>query len=339
MAPSSVIQTRAFLFQGERMQVRHGMRIRTKQGLALAISFALVASFATAVRAEDPGSTPGVPNDADSKQSLSELNKKLTNPVSSIWSLQFQQNNFRVSPGPGAGQRWSTNLIFQPVTPVAINDDWNLITRPVIPLFASQAHPGVGDPSDPDRSTAFGDITLLNLISPSEKLVGQWLLGVGPSWIFPTAPSDFTGQGKYQVGPGVLAGYLSDKWILGALVQNWWSFAGDGGRADTNGMNLQPIASYFLPHGWNVGYSGNILANWDAERGRNVWTVPVGALVGKVHKFGKLPIKFTLGVQWFPIQPEEYGQDWNVQIQITPVLPKLVKGTLADPSSLQFGLH
>jgi len=134
-------------------------------------------------------------------ESLSDLNKKLTNPVSSIWSLQFQQNNFRVDPGHGQNGRWSTNLIFQPVMPVAINDDWNLITRPVLPLFVSQAHPESGNPSDPDRSTAFGDITLLNLISPSPKLVGQWLLGVGPTWIFPTAPSEFTARGRTRSVP------------------------------------------------------------------------------------------------------------------------------------------
>lgn len=289
-------------------------------------------------RAEEETAAPAAAEDHADADSLEEINKKLTNPVSSIWSLQFQQNSFRVSPGHGESGRWSTNLIFQPVMPVAIDDDWNLITRPVIPLFVSQAHPEVGDPSHPDRSTAFGDITLLNLVSPSPKLVGNWLLGVGPTWIFPTAPSDFTGQGKYQVGPAALAGYLSEKWIVGALVQNWWSFGGEGHRPDTNGMNLQPIAAYFLPGGWSVGYSGNILANWDADRGRDVWTIPVGAAVSKVHKFGKLPIKFSLGLQWFPIQPEEYGQDWNVQIQITPVIPKLVQGQLADPSSVHFGM-
>lgn len=299
------------------------------------VAFALLA--AAPLRAEDEPAAPAAAED-HAADSLEEINKKLTNPVSSIWSLQFQQNNFRVSPGHGESGRWSTNLIFQPVMPVAINDDWNLITRPVLPLFVSQAHPEVGDPSHPDRSTAFGDITLLNLVSPSPNLVGNWLLGLGPTWIFPTAPSDFTGQGKYQVGPAALAGYLSEKWIAGALVQNWWSFGGEGSRPDTNGMNLQPIAAYFLPGGWSIGYSGNILANWDADRGRNVWTIPVGAQVAKVHKFGKLPIKFSLGLQWIPIQPEEYGQTWNVQIQITPVIPKLVHGNLADPSSVHFGM-
>ena len=302
--------------------------------VSMLVLLVLAISAMAPAHAEEEAAAP----EPTGAKALIELNKQLTNPVSSIWSIQFQQNNLRVSPSPGEGERWSTNLLFQPVMPVAINDDWNLITRPVIPLFVSQAHPEVGDPSHPDRSTAFGDITLLNLISPSEKLVGQWLLGVGPSWIFPTAPSDFTGQGKYQVGPAALVGYLSEKWIAGALTQNWWSFAGKGDRADTNGMNLQPIAAYFLPDGWSVGYSGNILANWDAKRGRDVWTVPIGAQVAKVQKLGKLPVKFSLGLQWIPIQPENYGQTWNVQIAITPVIPKLIKGNLAEPSSLRFGL-
>jgi hypothetical protein len=295
--------------------------------------------FASPTAAEEVAAPQQAAEGDQSAQSLSEVNKKLSNPVSEIWSLVIQQNTGRVDPGHGENPRWSSNLIFQPVLPVAITDDWNLITRPVIPLFASQPHPEVGNPSRPDRSTAFGDTTLLQLISPGPKLAGDWLLGVGPSWIFPTAASDFTGQGKWQVGPGAVVGYLSDKWILGALVQNWWSFAGEGGRADTNGMNLQPIAAWFLPNGWSVGYSGNILANWESDRGRNTWTVPVGAAVSKVQKFGRLPVKFSLGLQWFPVQPENYGQDWNIQLQIVPVIPKLIKGNLTEPSSLQFGMH
>ena len=304
------------------------------------LSFVAIGATAIApARAGEESVAPAAASAADDSQSLSDVNKKLSNPVSEIWSLVIQQNTGRVDPGHGENPRWSSNLIFQPVLPVAVTDEWNLITRPVIPLFASQPHPEVGDPGHPDRSTAFGDTTLLQLISPGPKVAGNWLLGLGPSWIFPTAASDFTGQGKWQLGPGAVVGYLSEKWILGALVQNWWSFGGEGGRADTNGMNLQPIAAYFLPKGWSVGYSGNILANWESNRARNTWTIPVGVAVSKVHKFGRLPVKFSLGLQWFPVQPEQYGQDWNVQLQIVPVIPKLIKGNLAEPSSLQFGMH
>ncbi|HME70766.1 MAG TPA: hypothetical protein VKM54_12985 [Myxococcota bacterium] len=119
-----------------------------------------------------------------------------------------------MSPGIGfdQGERWSSNLLFQPVLSVALTPDWNLITRPVIPLFVSQPHPQESDPTHVDRTTAFGDTIWLNLLSPSSKLVGEnWLLGVGPTWIFPTATSMWTGNGKWQVGPSAVVGYLSEK--------------------------------------------------------------------------------------------------------------------------------
>ncbi len=273
------------------------------------------------------------------EESSTELNKQLTNPVSSLWSLQFQQNNFRVDPGEGEGNRWSSNLLFQPVLPVAISDDWNLITRPVIPLFVSTPRPDPepGDPTNVGRSTAFGDITLLQLVSPSPKLAGNWLIGFGPTWIFPTANSDFTGQDKYQVGPAALVGYLSEKWILGGLFQNWWSFGGSDQVPAVAQMNFQPVAAWFLKGGWSVGYSGNILANWKNSAGSD-WTVPIGASVAKVVKLGKLPVRFALGVQWMAVQPDLYGQKWNFQLAVTPVIPKLIRGNLVDPGQMQFGL-
>jgi hypothetical protein len=291
--------------------------------------------------AEDPSAAaaPVREEDAGSREDLGEINKQLTNPVSSIWSITFQQNNYWLDPGEGRNLRWSPNLLFQPVLPIGISEKWNLITRPVVPLFVSQPRPEPepGDPTHIGRSTTFGDITLLQMLSPSPALAGSWLLGLGPSWIFPTAASDFTGGGKFQVGPGALIGYLSDKWILGALIQNWWSFAGDDSRLGASSMNLQPVASYFLPDAWSIGYSGNILANWknDAE---DTFTVPIGASVAKVVKLGKLPVRLALGVQWMPVQPDRYGQKWNIQVIVAPVLPKLIKGYLTDPSRMTIGL-
>ena len=54
-------------------------------------------------------------------------------------------------------------------------------------------------------------------------------------------------------------------------------------------MNLQPIAAYFLPDGWSIGYSGNVLANWKADKAGDVWTVPLGLSLSKVVKFGHFP--------------------------------------------------
>jgi hypothetical protein len=309
------------------------MRHRSGPSLLAVLTLALAAS-AAAEQQPPADADAGAAPQAD----LGAINKQLTNPVSSLWSITFQQNNFRIDPGLGQEERWSSNLLFQPVLPIGITEEWNLVTRPVVPLFVSQPHPEGGDPTDVGRSTNFGDITLMQLVSPGPQLAGGWLLGLGPSWIFPSAGSNWTGSGRWQLGPAALAGYLSDKWILGALLQNWWSFAGPDSRASVRSMNLQPIASYFLPDAWSIGYSGNILANWN-NAGSDTFTVPIGVSIAKVVKLGKLPVRFALGGQWMPIQPDAYGQKWNLQLVVAPVLPKLVKGYLSEPSGMSFGLH
>jgi hypothetical protein len=250
--------------------------------------------------------------------SASELNRQLTNPVSSIWSIANQFNNFELNNG-----HWNNNWNFQPVLPISVTEDWNLITRPVMPFYNIVPHETA--PGQFERAAGLGDLALLELLSPAHS--GNWVLGAGPTAIFPTATSEFTGQGKWQLGPSVVVGYLTKEFFLGVFPQQWWSIGGEHGRPDTNQMNLQPIAAIFFGEGWSVGYSGNILADWTAPS-EDVWTVPVGLALSKVVKFGRLPVKLQLAVQYMPVHPRISGQEWNVQVSITPVLPKLIKGVL-----------
>jgi len=259
--------------------------------------------------------------------SLHELNRQLASPISSFWSIGFQQNNYLLEID-GKKNHWNSNLNFQPLIPVALTNDWNLITRPCVALFNTVPHPRNDQSLDIERTTGVGDTILAEMISPSPDLVGNWMFGLGPTFIFPTASSDHTGQGKWQVGPAAVAGYLSHKWVLGAFVQNWTSFGGSGNRTETNHMNLQPIVAYFLPDGWSIGFSGNILANWKADRAGDTWTVPVGLGVGKVIKLGRMPVKLGLAVQYMVHHPDSFGQAWNIQLTVVPVLPKLIKGNL-----------
>jgi hypothetical protein len=252
------------------------------------------------------------------EESASELNRKLTNPVSSIWSISNQFNNFELNNG-----QWNNNWNFQPVMPVSLTKDLNLITRPVMPFYNIVPHET--SPGEFARDAGLGDLTLLELLSPANS--GNWVLGAGPTAIFPTATSHFTGQGKWQLGPSVVVGYLTKEFFIGVFPQQWWSIGGEHGRPDTNQMNLQPIATIFFGDGWSIGYSGNILADWTAPS-EDVWTVPVGLGLGKVVKLGRLPVKIQLAVQYMPVHPRISGQEWNVQLQITPVIPKLIKGVL-----------
>ena len=276
------------------------------------------ASSATSRAAGSDAPEPASPSPAEDAADANKLAQELANPVANLWSLQFQFNNFQLT-----NDRWNNNLNFQPVMPVSLTKDVNLITRPVIQVYNSV--PYETSTGAEARTTNFGDWTQLELFSPAHS--GCWLLGFGPTFIFPTAGSVYTGQGKFQVGPALVVAYMTPKFILGVFPQQWWSYAGDASRPNTSQINIQPIANLFFEGGWNVGYSGNITASWK-DPGDNRWTVPIGIGVGKVVKFGRLPVKISLAGQYMVMQPDPVGQKWNVQIQLTPVLPKLIEGTL-----------
>ena len=269
--------------------------------------------------------TPAYPQASAPHQiSSNELAMQVANPVTSLWSIQFQFNNFKLESAnldPASG-KWAENLLFQPVMPVSLTKDVNLITRPVIPLYVSVPHPGAM--GQLERTTTFGDMILAEVLSPANS--GHWLLGAGPSFIFPTAHSDFTGDGKWQLGPAAVVGYLTDKFLVGAFAQQWWSYAGESDRRATSHINIQPFARLFLGEGWSVGYSGNVLADWKA-RDDDVWTVPIGVGISKIVKFGRLPVNLQIAGQYIPVRPQG-GPEWNVQVQVTPVIPKLIKKTV-----------
>ncbi len=316
--------------------------MKTRAGLAIAALLALLVSVSA--RAEDPPETTAPPPDQPDataqpptksrQESLTAINKALTDPVSEAWSIGLLSSSFRISPGGDRQDRWSSDLLLVGGFPVSVTPNWNFITRPSIFLFHSQLHPQPSDPTHLERTTAFGDIVLLQLIAPSKQLVGNWLIGIGPTWILPTGVSAWTTSGKWQVGPAGLLGYLSEKWILGALVQNWRSFGGSG-PFKTNSLNLQPIAAYFLGSGWSIGYSGNILANFEVSRSENVWTVPVGVQISKVVLLGPVPVKIALSGQWMPVRQTTLGQVWNVGLLVQALRPKLLRGYLSEPSSLR----
>jgi len=71
----------------------------------------------------------------------------------------------------------------------------------------------------------------------------------------------------------------------------------------------------------------NILVDWKASGGNRV-TFPIGLGMGKVVRFGKLPIKSQIEGQYVPVRPDPAGQMWNIPIQITPVIRVLVKRNL-----------
>jgi hypothetical protein len=123
-------------------------------------------------------------------KSLDEVNKQLSNPMSTNWAFQIQESTYWLN----KPDRSVVNLQFQPVFPLALTDDWNLITWPVFQVMNSS--PYVNESGNLHRVIGFGDTIAATLISPSPKLSGPWLLSVGP---FPTACNSRLRQNKWQL--------------------------------------------------------------------------------------------------------------------------------------------
>lgn len=295
---------------------------RPNRTCTTALAFVMVVACAMSASAQSAPAPEG--EESSPALSASELAKEISNPVTSIWQLQFQFNNLELESDPlsPVSGDWMYNLYFQPVMPVSLTDKINLITRPVFTLYQSVPYPTAT--GSIERETDFGDMILAQVLSPAGT--EPWIWGVGPTWIFPTAGSDLIGQDKWQVGPAVGGGYITSKFMVAALAQQWWSFSGDSDREDTSHINILPLIYRFFGEGWSVGYSGAILADWKAESGEK-WTVPLGLSLAKVVMLGRLPVQVQVGGQYFVEKPLG-GPEWNCQLQITPVIPRLIKKTL-----------
>src|SRR5450755_4192845 len=158
-----------------------------------------IASAQTAPNSPSAGESAGESNTPDQKKSLTEVNKELTNPISSIWSITFQENTYWLNMPTGHSDRNQIAATFQPVLPIALTRDWNLISRPVIPIFNST--PYLNNSGNFHRVTGFGDTVFVTMLSPTERLVGRWLLAAGPTFIFPTASNRRLGQNNGNSDP------------------------------------------------------------------------------------------------------------------------------------------
>jgi len=252
--------------------------------------------------------------------SAAEVSKQAANPLANLWLMQIQQNTNWVGMPANNGNRVQSNLQFQPLMSVKVKDDWNLITRPVLQMFNST--PFLDQTGQDKRVTAFGDTVLALALSPSRKLAGNWLLAAGPSFIFPTATNSLLGQNTWQVGPAAAVGYQGKNFITYVFPQQWFSVGGDGRKASH--MLLYYAFVHVYSNGWSVGTNPSMSVDWEASRG-NKLAFPVGLQVGKLRKLGPLPVKFDVQAQYYAVRPQVYGPKWNLQLQITPILPSLIK--------------
>lgn len=285
-------------------------------GLAAALA-CFTALQDAAARAAPSESTSLAAHDA-----ATEISKNVADPVSTTWSLKVK-NNLLFLDVAGHADPVQYQLQFQPTLPVLLTPDLKLITRPEFTLVDDK--PYTNGQGELRRTTGVGDTILDLVLSP---IAGHWLLALGPTFVFPTANLDQTGQGKWQAGPAGVFGYRAKRWLAGVIAQQWWSFAGAPDRPAVSELHLQYIADLFFADGWSFGTSPTLKVDWRAAAGQQV-TFPLGPTLGKVVDFpGGLPVKFELEGLYVPVRPDPNGEQFVIQITITPVIPPLLRGPL-----------
>ena len=261
-----------------------------------------------------PAATEQKPEAEVSEQAQAEALQKATqNPVASLISVPVQNNNnFNIGPY----DRTQDVLNIQPVIPVHLTKNWNLITRIIQPIVW-QPYPNQNSGGE----FGFGDMNPSFFLSPFKP--GKVIWGAGPALVIPTATSDILGQGKFSLGPSFVALTQPGHWTIGALVNNVWSVAGSGSRPPVNQMLLQYFINYNMKKGWYVSVSPILTANWRASSG-NIWTVPFGGGVGRIMKLGFQPVNLTAQVYGNAVRPAG-SSPWGIRLQIAFLFPKLTK--------------
>jgi hypothetical protein len=263
---------------------------------------------------------------AGGSQDVAEIGAKLSNPVSDVWAL-FTEFDLTFSDGDlnKGDAKVGGRMIFQPVLPFPLygqgKDEWKLITRPIVPVLFTQPVPkGFDEFND---LGGLGDIQLPTMVSPPS---GNWLLGLGPTWLFPSATRKEFGQQQWGVGPAFVVGYQTKEWVGGIFPQYTWGIGGWNGKdtPDASYLSLLYFFAYNLPDAWQIGFNPTISYDHQASSG-NKWNVPVGMYVAKTTKIGDTPFKFQLGIEYSVVKQDAFGQVAQFKLNVIPVIPSLVK--------------
>lgn len=295
----------------------------------------------------------------DTFSDASAAARKSSNPLGGDFMILLNQiDNYFLQGDAIDGSSTLNTWSLQPVVSIpmtSIGENWIWVTRPTFPFIFNTSIADKDKITDIDTSKiglqpsgtptfppsnlpggiplksvgGFGDIVVFSLLGQSIS-TEQWgggdlVWGLGPTFSFPTASRGELGSGKWSVGPSAVGAFIGRKFILGGLMQNWFSFAGDSKRDNVSFSWLNLFYFLNFNDGWQLGGTPIITADWNADSG-DKWTVPIGLGVYKTQVFdigkgGKMPIKFGLEFQYMVVRPDTVGQEWNIRVTFAPVLP------------------
>ena len=240
-----------------------------------------------------------------------DLAQRLANPVANLISVPLQYN-YDENLGP-AGDGSISRLNIQPVIPFSLNEDWNLITRTIVPLLDVQDLPVKGR-----GESGLGDTVASQFFSPASPTAGGWIWGAGPVWLLPTATDDSLGTEQWGLGPTAVALRQEGPWTVGMLANHIWSITGDSDRADINATLLQPFMSHITPTMTTISMNTESTYDWEAE----AWSVPVNFTVAQLLKVGGQVLQVAVGARYWAESPDNGPEDWGVRAVVTFLFPQ-----------------
>jgi len=242
-----------------------------------------------------------------------ELAKLAQNPVGNLVSLPFQ-NDTNLNVGPYSKTQNILNI--QPVVPIEVDKDWNVITRTIMPvIWQPQLAPDQGS------TTGLGATQFSAFLSPSKPGKDGLIWGAGAIAQLPTTSDSALGSYRWGLGPTfvVLKLQPGNPWVYGVLVNNVWSVSSGPGTSYNNFL-MQPFLNYNFEGGTYLTSSPIITADWKADSS-NAWTVPIGGGIGHIFHFGKLPVNTQIGAYYNVVRPD-FGANWQIRAQVQLMFPK-----------------
>ncbi|MEY8839082.1 transporter [Cribrihabitans sp. XS_ASV171] len=241
------------------------------------------------------------------ERSSADLAKQLSNPIASLISVPFQLNYDRGIGPTDQGSRYTLNV--QPVIPIDLNENWNLISRTIVP-FISQSDVLPGSSQD-----GVGDVVQSFFFSPKEPTRGGLIWGAGPAFLLPTGG---TSLGADQFAAGITAVGLkqSGPWTYGALANHLWDVG--GGSTDISSTFLQPFVSYTTPDAWTFTLNSETTYDWVNDD----TSLPVNFVVSKLTQIGNQPVSIGLGARYWVDSTTNGPEGWAARFVLTFLYPR-----------------
>ena len=261
--------------------------------------------------ATDATAPPMAVSDKSEDASASESAKlalKLTNPVASLISSPIQ-NWFDFNLGPKKdGFRYTMEA--QPVYPMQISKDWNLISRTTIPVVYQQNLYG--------RTTQAGlsDTTESLFLSPTHT--SHFIWGAGPIFLLPTATYGALGTRKFGMGPTGVVLLHEGHANFGLLGNQVWSVAGSSNRGYVSQTYAQTFITYTTKKAWTFATTSYDTYDWNAGR----WTAIVMPIrVSKLLKLGGQRMSIGAAPRCTVTSPQYQPKGCGLEFTVTPLYP------------------